>query len=691
MMLQAVALGYGFRTWAFSVVVLLVAVIGWLSPIRLASPSAARRWPLVLAILYLVQRTLVPQDWYLGTPSFLFPDACLTAQYFLVFQVGQLFVRREADRLPSYLPILAMLSMIFIADVQLRGSGRAVYQVFSLALIVLSALYFASCRLPSATFVSRYAIRRGIMVGIVLILTGATAWWAASSLYAYARDIERVLILLARSSPADSAGFSGQGRLTSVAQQRDRSGNQVALRVWSEQSPGYLRGRAFDTYGRSAWHPRVDRLRLTPESDQRLPSRLSGQHAARTFVLSGSDAQSWTPLEIWPNQAFRESIFVPFHLTALQVPFDQVTIDLHGIVETQDLPVGRPYLTWSSIASERATMPLDGFGQQSFGGGSIQSAFQDQEFLELLTALPADFDPRVQQLAERVAGRYATDGEKIAAVQRYFLANYQYQVGITIADGADPLTYFLLEKRAAHCEYFATGAAMLLRAVGVPCRYVTGFVAVERNRHGGYWLARNRDAHAWVEAYDRDRGWVLVEATPAAGVPQSQSSGPVDQMWDAWRARWQRAVAAIRQGGFQAILVAVGRWIQAPWLWIVLLLLAAAWLVRRLVHRWIGAPAVAIDPQVAQLQRWLHRMDRRWRRAGIARTPNETPHQFADRLLSISTEADHLQAAQWYRHYAAVRYGGQIELRSVLEMLNVAPRRKTSYGATDPPKSRKAE
>ena len=77
--LQAAALGYGFQTWAFSTAVLAVGAIGWLSRIRLASPPAARRWPWVLAVLYLVQRTLVPRDWYSGTPSFLFPDACLSS------------------------------------------------------------------------------------------------------------------------------------------------------------------------------------------------------------------------------------------------------------------------------------------------------------------------------------------------------------------------------------------------------------------------------------------------------------------------------------------------------------------------------------------------------------------------------------------------------------------------------------
>ncbi len=72
-----------------------VATIGWLSPMRWADPAIARRWPLALAILYLIQRTFVRQDWYSSTAGFMYPDACLTAHDFLLFQVGQLFVRRE--------------------------------------------------------------------------------------------------------------------------------------------------------------------------------------------------------------------------------------------------------------------------------------------------------------------------------------------------------------------------------------------------------------------------------------------------------------------------------------------------------------------------------------------------------------------------------------------------------------------
>ena len=85
--LQAVALGYGFRTWSFSAVVLGAGLIGWLSRVRLASPQAALRWPLVLAVLYVVQRTVVPQGLVCGSPESSFS--------------GRLADRRVFARVPS--------------------------------------------------------------------------------------------------------------------------------------------------------------------------------------------------------------------------------------------------------------------------------------------------------------------------------------------------------------------------------------------------------------------------------------------------------------------------------------------------------------------------------------------------------------------------------------------------------------
>ncbi len=634
--LQAAALGYGFRTWIFSMAVIVAGLIGCISTLRFASPRTALRWPIVLAILYVVQRAVVPQAWYAGAQSFLYPDACLTAEYLLVFQVGQFFVRRDGDRLPAYLPILAMVAMTFTADLQVRGQARLVFQLFSLGLVFLSAWYFAVCRLPGGAPATRNPASRSVAIGAVLLVTGATAWISASNLYSHNHQIERMLFRMANPpSPPESAGFSGQGRLGSIASQRERSGGNVTLRVWAEHSPGYLRGRAFDTYARSEWQTSGERMAVSPENREHLPPGLDAIEGVQTFLLSRSRSEAWRRLEIWPNQSFHEIVFAPLGLTALQAPVEKLTIDAHGIPEADELPVGTAYVAWSSSAAEPVTAVSP-----------------------RLTSLPADLDPRIRDLANRVAGRCATDREKIAAVERYFLDNYPYRFGIDIPAQADPLTYFLLEKPPAHCEYFASGAAVLLRAVGVPCRYVTGFVVAERNEYGGYWVARNRDAHAWVEAFDRQRGWVLVEATPVGGVPQTSSAPRAGQIWDAVRARWQRLLAAIRQHGLRAVFAAFRELVGHPWLWTVLLVCAAAWSVRWLVRRQRRIAAVPRDPLADELRRMLQRMDARWRKAGLARQSHETLHQFAARLTSVSTAVEHQQAADWYRRFAALRYRG---------------------------------
>ncbi len=108
-----------------------------------------------------------------------------------------------------------------------------------------------------------------------------------------------------------------------------------------------------------------------------------------------------------------------------------------------------------------------------------------------------------------------------------------------------PLEYFLFESQKGHCEYFATALAIMLRAVGIPSRNVTGFVGGKFNPYGGYYGIRQSDAHSWVEALIPDRGWVTLDPTPATRM----SMGPSDwllrdlsAMVDAARAYWMTKV-----------------------------------------------------------------------------------------------------------------------------------------------------
>ena len=82
---------------------------------------------------------------------------------------------------------------------------------------------------------------------------------------------------------------------------------------------------------------------------------------------------------------------------------------------------------------------------------------------------------------------------------------------------------FLTKTRKGHCEYFASSLALLSRMAGVPSRYVTGYAAVERNKFGGYLMARDSDAHAWTETYFEGEGWTVWDPTPSGWQHQNRS------------------------------------------------------------------------------------------------------------------------------------------------------------------------
>ena len=78
---------------------------------------------------------------------------------------------------------------------------------------------------------------------------------------------------------------------------------------------------------------------------------------------------------------------------------------------------------------------------------------------------------------------------------------------------SDPLSHFLLDRQAGHCEYFATATTLLLRQMGIPARYVVGFSVQEYNEALGMYIVRARHAHAWAIAYV-DNEWQVVDTTP---------------------------------------------------------------------------------------------------------------------------------------------------------------------------------
>jgi transglutaminase-like putative cysteine protease len=123
-------------------------------------------------------------------------------------------------------------------------------------------------------------------------------------------------------------------------------------------------------------------------------------------------------------------------------------------------------------------------------------------------------DPRVSELARDIVRGDSSPAVQARLVEKYLRTHYGYTLELPQFEPADPLAYFLFQRKKGHCEYFASSMAVMLRALGIPSRVVTGFQSGVYNPISGTQLVRSSDAHSWVEAWLPHRGWTTFDPTP---------------------------------------------------------------------------------------------------------------------------------------------------------------------------------
>lgn len=162
-----------------------------------------------------------------------------------------------------------------------------------------------------------------------------------------------------------------------------------------------------------------------------------------------------------------------------------------------------------------------------------------------------------RQVVREVAdGLGLAEGDAVVALARlkqHFLNNFEYSLETpaprqSTEDAASPLREFMLHSRQGHCEFFATATTLLLRAAGIPTRYVVGWSIQES--HGDTFVVRGRHAHAWAQAYVGNR-WIEVDNTPGNWSELASAHAP---WWEAIYDRISRIWLAFtrwRQGDSQ--------------------------------------------------------------------------------------------------------------------------------------------
>lgn len=126
-----------------------------------------------------------------------------------------------------------------------------------------------------------------------------------------------------------------------------------------------------------------------------------------------------------------------------------------------------------------------------------------------------------------------TVSEKIEMVKNYISSSKTYSLKTPkMPSGKDFATWFLNESDTGYCVHFATAGTLMLRALGIPARYVTGYYATAYANQTVTVTTDN--AHAWVEYYSDTAGWIPLECTPSSFQPsryvgsQKASGGSTD-------------------------------------------------------------------------------------------------------------------------------------------------------------------
>jgi hypothetical protein len=146
--------------------------------------------------------------------------------------------------------------------------------------------------------------------------------------------------------------------------------------------------------------------------------------------------------------------------------------------------------------------------------------------------LPETVTPRVRELAATIVRNAGavTPYDRALAIQEYLRTlPYNDQRPMPPED-RDWVDWFLFDAPGGYCDDFASAMVVLLRAGGVPARWVQGYAGGELDPDRRVYLVHENIAHSWPEVYFPGYGWQRFEPTPApyASVPVRPAFPPAD-------------------------------------------------------------------------------------------------------------------------------------------------------------------
>jgi len=147
------------------------------------------------------------------------------------------------------------------------------------------------------------------------------------------------------------------------------------------------------------------------------------------------------------------------------------------------------------------------------------------------TQLPRDTPGRLETFTDDLTADADSPYEKAVAIETWLESEKEYSLDAERTSGHMADT-FVFEMEAGYCEYFATSMVAMLRTQDIPARYVVGYSTGQQVGENTYQV-RGMNAHAWVEVYFEDVGWVKFDPTPGSARLQAEQQSVEDEQPDA--------------------------------------------------------------------------------------------------------------------------------------------------------------
>ncbi|WP_201496288.1 transglutaminaseTgpA domain-containing protein [Rubrivivax sp. A210] len=189
-------------------------------------------------------------------------------------------------------------------------------------------------------------------------------------------------------------------------------------------------------------------------------------------------------------------------------------------------------------------------------------------------ALPPGANPRTRDWAQQLRQRpelAEADAATLAGavLQHIARGGYSYTLTPGVYEG-DAIDEFWLDRKLGFCEHFASAFVIVMRALDVPARIVTGYQGTDPAPVDGWWIVRQRHAHAWAEIWQAGSGWQRVDPTAAVApdrvrrgrslaAPPGLVAGAINTLdpnllaalrgaWEAANNRWNQWVLGYARG-----------------------------------------------------------------------------------------------------------------------------------------------